>query len=193
MTIKELLKDKPDVLKAVEDAIKSSGANFVDLKDGGYVDVNKYNNLETRHNTAIQEHANKVKELEDGNKTAIQAERDKLAGVVRNMAVDNAISALGIDNKYMRAGIKSDIQFDKITLDENYNITGGLDEQIKSIKEANKDMFTTPTPVSTGQALASSSKSERLTQYTSADIDNMSADDIVKNLGNIIPQLGTMK
>lgn len=193
MTIQELLKDKPEVLSAVEEAIKTSGAKFVDLKEGNYVDAKKYNDLEAKHNETIKNHETKVKELEDGNKTALQAERDKLAGVVRNMAVDNAISALGIDNKYMRAGIKSDIQLDKITLDDNFNITGGLDDQIKIIKDSNKDLFAEPTRVSTGYTLPNSSKEGKLTQYTRDMINNMSKEDIVKNLDEITSQIENIK
>ena len=56
MKLEELLKDAPDVLKAVTDAIakvnegetdKLKHVRFADLSEGGYVSKDKYTNLET--------------------------------------------------------------------------------------------------------------------------------------------------
>lgn len=193
MTLQEMLKDKPEVLSAVNEAIKTSGAKFVDLTEGKYVDAKKYSDLETKYNDAVTSHTNKVKELEDGHKTALQTERDKISGVVKSMAIDNEVNKLNLKDKLAIQGIKGLINADQIQLDENYKITGGLDNQIEEIKSTYKDSFVTPTSVSTGQSLPPSKTVEGQKIYTSADIDNMSVAEIMADLDNINSQLGTMK
>lgn len=196
MTLKEMLKDKPDVLKEVESAIKETGAKFVDLTEGGYVDAKKYSDLETKYKE-LKEAPNpledKVKELEEANKGALQAERDKLSGIVRKLAIDNEINSLGIKDELTRAGIKSLITAEDIQLNENFEIIDGLKGQIETIKSKYKDSFVPPTQVSTGQSLPTSNTVERTKQYSRVDIGNMSMAEITADVDNIISQLGNMK
>ena len=193
MTLQEMLKDKPEVLSAVNEAIKATGAKFVDLTEGKYVDAKKYGDLETKYNDAVTSHDTKVKELEEGHKTALQTERDKISNVVKSMAIDNEVNKLNLKDKLAIQGIKGLINADQIQLDENYKITGGLDNQIEDIKSTYKDSFVSPTSVSTGQSLPTSKTVEGKKIYTSADIDNMSVEEIMADLANINSQLGTMK
>ena len=193
MTIQEMLKDKPDVLSAVNDAIKTSGAKFVDLTEGKYVYAKKYCDFETKYNEVTTSNETKIKELEDGHKTALQAERDKISGVVKTMAIDNELNKLNIKDKLALAGIRGLIKADEIQLDENYKITGGLDNQLEEIKNTYKESFVTPTSVSTGQSLPTSKTVEGQRQYTMADLDKMSVDEIMADIQNINYQLGTMK
>lgn len=195
MTLEELLKDKPEVLKEVQGAIKEAGCKFVDLKDGGYVDVKKYSDLETKY-TELKNSPNpleeRIKELEANHKEAIQTERGKLCDVVRNLAIDNAISSLGIDNKLIERGLRAELKASEIVVDDDFKITGGLDEQINVLKEVYKDSLSKPVAVSTGQSLPNSSVKEKVRTYSKSDIDNMSVDEIGADLSNIISQLGTM-
>ena len=191
MTLQEILKDKPDVLSAVNEAIKANGAKFVDLTEGKYVDAKKYSDLETKHNDTIAQHEAKIKEIEDGNKTALQSERDKISAVVKSMAIDNEVNKLNLKDKLAVQGIKGLINANEIQLDENYKVVSGLDNQIEEIKNTYKDSFVTPTSVSTGQTLPTSKTVEVARQYTQADIDNMSVDEIIADLANINSQLGT--
>ena len=197
MKLEEAIKglDK-EVQSNVLKAIKESGAKFVDLSEGQYVDKNKYSDLETKYNE-LKDAPNpleaKVKELEESSKTAIQAEKDKLSGVVKKLAIDKEISQLGITDELTIAGIKSLIKADEIQLDENYNISGGLDNQISTLKEQYKTSFEQPKVVSTGQSLSNSSTVGKARQYTQADIKGMSMAEIVDDVDNIISQLGNLQ
>lgn len=197
MKLEEAIKglDK-EVQSNVLKAIKESGAKFVDLSEGQYVDKNKYSDLETKYNE-LKDAPNpleaKVKELEESSKTAIQAEKDKLSGVVKKLAIDKEIGQLGIKDELAIAGIKSLIKADEIQLDENYNISGGLDNQISTLKEQYKTSFEQPKVVSTGQSLSNSSTVGKARQYTQADIKGMSMAEIVDDVDNIISQLGNLQ
>lgn len=194
MTIQEMLKDKPDVLSAVNDAIKASGAKFVDLTEGKYVDAKKYSDLETKYNEVTTSNETKIKELENGHKTALQAERDKLSGVVKTMAIDSELNKLNIKDKLALAGIRGLIKSEEIQLDENYKITGGLDNQLEDIKNTYKESFVTPTSVSTGQALPTSKTVEGQRIYKSLDeIKSLSEAEMMADLDNISSQLGNLK
>ena len=193
MTFEEMLKDKPDVLKEVKAAIKETGAKFVDLTEGGYVDTKKYSDLETKYKE-LKEAPNpledKVKELEESNKNVLQAERDKLSGVIRKLAIDSEINSLGIKDELTKAGIKSMIKAEEIKLNENFEVIDGLKGQIETIKSTYKDSFVVPEQVSTGQSVKSSHTVEHKRIYSSADIDKMSVEEIMKDLSNVTQQLG---
>ena len=198
MKLEEAIKglDK-EVQSSVLKAIKDSGAKFVDLGEGQYVDKNKYSDLETKYNE-LKEAPNpleaKVKELEDSSKTAIQAEKDKLSSVVKKLAIDKEISQLGITDELTIAGIKSLIKADKIQLDENYNVSGGLDNQIKTIKEQYKDSFEPPKFVSTGQSVQTSNTVQNKRVYNSlAEIAGLTQAEVDADLENITSQLPNLK
>ena len=198
MKLEEAIKglDK-EVQSNVLKAIKDSGAKFVDLSEGQYVDKNKYSDLETKYNE-LKEAPNpleaKVKELEDSSKTAIQAEKDKLSGVVKKLAIDKEISQLGITDELTIAGIKSLIKADEIQLDENYNVSGGLDNQIKTIKEQYKTSFEQPKVVSTGQSVQTSNTVKTGRVYSSlAEIAGLTQAEVDADLENITSQLPNLK
>ena len=198
MKLEEAIKglDK-EVQSSVLKAIKDSGAKFVDLGEGKYVDKNKYSDLETKYNE-LKEAPNpleaKVKELEDSSKTAIQAEKDKLSGVVKKLAIDKEISKLGITDELTIAGIKSLIKADEIQLDENYNVSGGLDNQIKTIKEQYKTSFEQPKVVSTGQSVQTSNTVKTGRVYSSlAEIAGLTQAEVDADLENITSQLPNLK
>ena len=198
MKLEEAIKglDK-EVQSSVLKAIKDSGAKFVDLGEGQYVDKNKYSDLETKYNE-LKEAPNpleaKVKELEDSSKTAIQAEKDKLSSVVKKLAIDKEISQLGITDELTIAGIKSLIKADEIQLDENYNISGGLDTQIKTIKEQYKTSFEQPKVISTGQSVQTSNTVKTGRVYSSlAEIAGLTQAEVDADLENITSQLPNLK
>lgn len=198
MKLEEAIKglDK-EVQSSVLKAIKDSGAKFVDLSEGQYVDKNKYSDLETKYNE-LKEAPNpleaKVKELEDESKKAIQTEKDKLSDVVKKLAIDKEISQLGITDKLAIEGIKALIKPDEIQLDENYNVSGGLDSQINTLKEQYKTSFEQPKVVSTGQSVQTSNTVQNKRVYKSlAEIAGLTQAEVDADLENITSQLPNLK
>ena len=198
MKLEEAIKglDK-EVQSSVLKAIKDSGAKFVDLSEGQYVDKNKYSDLETKYNE-LKEAPNpleaKVKELEDESKKAIQTEKDKLSDVVKKLAIDKEISQLGITDKLAIEGIKALIKPDEIQLDENYNVRGGLDSQINTLKEQYKTSFEQPKVVSTGQSVQTSNTVQNKRVYKSlAEIAGLTQAEVDADLENITSQLPNLK
>jgi hypothetical protein len=193
MTLEELLKDKPDVLNEVKQAIEGQDVKFVDIKEGGYVDKNKYTDLETRYN-ALKNKPNPlegtIETMKADHDKAIKTERSKLSTVAKKLAIDSALNNLGIEDELTLAGIRSLIKPDKIKLDEHYNISEGLQDQIDQIKEQYKDSFVKPSVVSTGRSLPISGKVEPKKKYTSAEIDSMSLDEMIKNIDAVNASLG---
>ncbi len=198
MKLEEAIKslDK-EVQSNVLKAIKESGAKFVDLSEGQYVDKNKYSDLETKYNelkTAPNPLEAKVKELEESSKTAIQAEKDKLSGVIKKLAIDKEISQLGVTDELTIAGIRSLIKADEIQLDENYNVSGGLDTQISALKEQYKTSFEQPKVVSTGQSVQTSNTVQNKRVYSSlAEIAGLTQAEVDADLVNITSQLPNLK
>ena len=198
MKLEEAIKglDK-EVQSVVLKAVKDSGAKFVDLGEGQYVDKNKYSDLETKYNE-LKEAPNpleaKVKELEDESKKAIQTEKDKFSDVVKKIAIDKEISLLGITDELTKAGIKSLIKADEIQLDEDYNVSGGLDSQIKALKETYKTSFEQPKVVSTGQSVQTSNIVKTGRVYSSlAEIAGLTQAEVDADLENITSQLPNLK
>lgn len=198
MKLEEAIKglDK-EVQSSVLKAIKDSGAKFVDLSEGDYVDKHKYSDLETKYNE-LKEAPNpledKVKELENSSKVAIQAEKDKLSEVVKKLAIDKEISQLGITDELTKAGIRSLIKSDDIQLDENYNVSGGLDSQINTLKEQYKNSFEQPKVVSTGQSVQTSNMVQNKRVYNSlAEIAGLTQAEVDADLENITSQLPNLK
>lgn len=198
MKLEEALKglDK-EVQSNVLKAIKDSGAKFVDLSDGQYVDKNKYSDLETKYNE-LKDAPNpleaKVKELEDSSASALQAEKNKLADVVKKLAIDKEISNLGITDELTKAGIKSLIKIDQIKVDDNYNISGGLTPQITALKEQYKTSFEQPKVVSTGQSVQTSNTVKQGRVYNSlAEIASLTQAEVDADLENITSQLPNLK
>lgn len=192
MTLQELLKDKPDVLKEVEASIKDADVKFVDLKEGNYVDKKKYDDLNTDYENLKNEPnplEATVEQLKKDNETNIETEKNKLAAFAKNISIDKAVNELGVSDKLTLEGIKSLIDKDKLTVDDNY-IVSGLNEQLKDIKKNYKDSFVQPTVVSTGQVVSNSSKNKQSKVYSAAEIDKMSVAEIMENIGDVNASLG---
>lgn len=193
--LKDALKDNAEALKSVEEAIKD--CKFVDLKDGGYVDTKKYNDLETKYNelkdapNPLQEEIDKLKA---DNAASIQAEKEKMTSKVKALAIDKEISSLGVTDELKIAGLKSLIKVDEIKVDDDYNITGGLSEQITKFKDTFKSSFEEPKVVSTGQSLQQSSVVNVARKYNSlADIKALTPAEVKADLANIQAQLPNLK
>jgi hypothetical protein len=207
--IRNGLKGHDDLVDDVVKSVTASG-KFIDLKDGGYVDKNKFDTLETKYNdintkyTTINDDFSKSKQTAEtlqqqlnlANETStknLTAEKKKFTTKLKDFGIDKAINDLGIKDPITAAGIKSFIDRSKINVDDDYNLVG-LDDQITTIKETYKDSFNTPTSVSTGISNPTSNTVEHKKQYNSfADIKQLSPDEIVADIANITQQLSTFK
>lgn len=196
--LKDTLGDDNETLSKIEEAIKSAGAKFTDLSEGAYVDKNKYSALEEKYNqlkdapNPLEDELNSLKETSKNN---LEAERAKLTGVVKEMAIKGAISKLGLTDDLAVAGINSLINRDKININENYEVVDGLDEQISSFKETYKTSFEKPTVVSTGPSVqTSATNGGQQHRYSSlAEIKALSQEQVAADLDNIMSQLGSLK
>lgn len=204
MKLEELLKDNPEALQAVNDAIAKANAEikdnnkkirYTDLGEGGYVAVKKYTDLETKYNDLVNtpnEFEKKYNDLVTQKNTDLTTEREKLSLVVKKLAVDNAIEQLGIKDNLTKAGIKSLIQLDTIELNEDYSIKEGLSNQIDSIKETYKDSFNT-TIVSTGDTTPKTNPTNKKVYNSRAEIEALSQEQVLADLDNITAQLENLK
>lgn len=216
MKLDELLKDKPDILASVNESIeaynnsiedKSKKVKFVDLSEGGYVDKDKYNTMETKYNdinskyiTLSTEHStasknletanNNLKNLQDKYDQDIKNAKDSASAKVIEIAINNAISSLGIKDKVVEAGVRASIDTKKITVDDNLNIQG-LDDQVASIREEHKELFTgSVIKVNTGTNPNTTSGKK---QYSSLDeISKLSVQEFNSDKANILEQINKL-
>ena len=163
MKLEELLKDSPDVLKAVNDALASVNANqedklkhvrFADLSEGGYVSKDKYTNLETDLNgkSSELEKANKlIEELKKGTGkdealqqkiTDYEAEIESLKVENANLKTENAlkfalVSAGAVDVDYLLFKAK---EKGEVKLSDDGKIEGEKD-LISGLKTQHPAMF----------------------------------------------------
>lgn len=204
MKIEELLKDDKETLDKVNAAIEAANKNitdenkkikYADLGEGGYVSAAKYTDLEGKLREAQNKpntDEEKIKNLETQHADALKQEKEKLSAVVRRLAVDSEIASLGLTDELTKAGFKSMIDMSKITLNEDYTVSGGLQDQIKTLKETYKDSFAVKT-VSTGSSKpAGNTKTGRV--YSSrAEIEALSQEEIMSDMDNIMKQLSKLK
>lgn len=163
MKLEELLKDAPDVLKAVIDAIakvnegetdKLKHVRFADLSEGGYVSKDKYTSLETdlSGKTSELEKANGLieelkktsgKDEESQQKiTAYEQEIETLKAENATLKTDNALKfalaaagAVDVDYLVFKAKEKGEVK-----LDEDGKIKGE-DDLITGLKTQHPAMF----------------------------------------------------
>ena len=152
MKLEELLKDSPDVLKAVTDAIakvnegksdKLEHVRFADLSEGEYVSKAKYTALDaenqtnttklTEANTLIQQlqKAAKGDEALQGQVTAYQTKVQELETELAQTKIDAAIKVgllaeNAVDVDYLTFKLKE--KGEKMELDEQGNIKGWSDK-----------------------------------------------------------------
>lgn len=207
MTLQELLKNDPDTLSKVQSAIDAVNTGvtdnakkikFVDLSEGGYVSTEKHNALQTKFEqlkNAENPFETKYNELVASGSKALEDERTKLGALAKKYAVDAALGGLGVSDKLTLDGIRSHIDLSKITLDENYGVTGGLSEQIESIKTQFKSTFEQPKQVSTGSVVPESAKTGtgKRTYTSRAEIEALTPEEVAADYSNIISQLGNLK
>lgn len=142
----ELLKDDPETLAKVNSAIDKANVGrdenhkikLGNIGSGDYVGVKKYNDLQTKMDelkgTLEAESEAKLKEVTDNYEKKISDMNNSFIQNRKIDAVERAIAGLGNLDKWQAKGVRDSIDLDKITLDEQYNVTGGLEEQFESIK-----------------------------------------------------------
>lgn len=195
--IEKLLKDYPDAFNVLKEADSKGDTKFADLADGQYVGIQKYNNLENKYNTlntdynTLNENLTTEKQtstnlqqqidtLKDTSTKNAEAEKNKVTAIIKDLNIARAIDALGIKDELTSVGLKSMINKDSLTIDDNYVVTG-LDEQISGLKDKYKDSFNRQV-ISTGSSVPQSNKTGQIKQYTMAELDNMSIEEMVQNI-----------
>lgn len=197
--IKNALPENEDAVKAIKKYVHDNNLKYADLGEGQYVGLEKYNAMEKKYNElkdAENPFETKYNELVVKSASDLDNERTKLKGVVKNIAVQSAIDALGVD-KLLAQGIKALVNTEAIEIDDNYNIKGDtLSKQIDAIKNDYKDSFDTrATMKSTGNAINNSSRAQdgSKTYSSLAEIRGMSREAVMADLDNITAQLSNLK
>lgn len=200
--IKEALKETDGAYDKVAKALDAAGAKLGDLSEGDYVSTQKHNDEVTKLNaeiTKLKEAPNplvdEIAKLKETHTSEMAAEKAKVQGIIKSHAIAEKLGSLGITNELELVGLKSLIKADDIKISDDYEITGGLDEQIESLKGKYGSSFTAPKVVSTGQSMQTSQKNGgQARQYTSLEeIKNLSQAEVNADLDNIMSQLGNLK
>ena len=201
-TIREALKDTEGAYDKVISSLTDAGIKLQDVGTGDYVSSQKYNDEVTKLNaeiTKLKEAPNplvdEIAKLKESHSSEMAAEKAKVQGIIKSHAIAEKINGLGITNELEVLGIKSLIKADEIQMDDDYNITGGLDNQIESLKSTYGNSFSAPKVVSTGQSLQTSQQNGgAVKQYSSlAEIQALSQEQVNADLDNIMSQLGNLK
>lgn len=163
MKLEELLKDAPDALKAIQDAIakanegqedKLKHIRFADLSEGGYVSKDKYSSLEadlTGKTTELEKANGLIEELKKGTGkdealqqkiTDYEGEIATLKAENMNLKTENAlkfalVSAGAVDVDYLVFKAK---EKGEIKLGDDGNIKG-VDDLISGLKTQHPAMF----------------------------------------------------
>lgn len=163
MKLEELLKDAPDALKAIQDAIakanegqedKLKHIRFADLSEGGYVSKDKYSSLEadlTGKTTELEKANGLIEELKKGTGkdealqqkiTDYEGEIATLKAENMNLKTENAlkfalVSAGAVDVDYLVFKAK---EKGEIKLGGDGNIKG-VDDLISGLKTQHPAMF----------------------------------------------------
>lgn len=200
--IKEALKETDGAYDKVAKALDAAGAKLGDLSEGDYVSTQKHNDEVTKLNaeiTKLKEAPNplvdEIAKLKETHTSEMAAEKAKVQGIIKSHAIAEKLNSLGITNELELVGLKSLIKADDIKISDDYEITGGLDEQIEGLKGKYGSSFTAPKVVSTGQSMQTSQKNGgQARQYTSLEeIKKLSQAEVNADLDNIMSQLGNLK
>lgn len=201
-TIREALKDTEGAYDKVISSLTDAGIKLQDVGTGDYVSSQKYNDEVTKLNaeiTKLKEAPNplvdEIAKMKETHASELASEKAKVQGIIKSHAIAEKINGLGITNELEVLGMKSLIKADDIKMDDDYNITGGLDEQIESLKSTYGSSFSAPKVVSTGQSLQTSQQNGgAVKQYSSlAEIQALSQEQVNADLDNIMSQLGNLK
>lgn len=168
MKLEELLKESPEALKAVQDAIekanegqedKTKHVRFADLSEGGYVSKDKYASLESSltGKTSELETANAlIEKLKSGTKTdeKLQAEIKDYKDQIAQLQAENAQNKLkyalkdalrnakAVDADYLCYVLEKNAKDsgESIELDDDGNVKG-WDDKLKELKVQCPNMF----------------------------------------------------
>ena len=200
--IKEALKDTDGAYDKALKALDDAGIKLQDVGTGDYVSSQKYNDEVTKLNaeiTKLKEAPNplvdEIAKLKESHTSEMAAEKAKVQGIIKAHAISEKLGSLGITNELELVGLKSLIKSDDIKMDDDYNITGGLDEQIEGLKKTYGSSFEAPKVVSTGQSMQTSqTNGGAVRQYGSLDeIRGLSQEQVAADLDNIMAQMSNLK
>lgn len=200
--LKETLKDTDGAYDKVMSAFDSEGLRLQDVSTGEYTSTKKYNDDITKLNEEIKtlkEAPNPLEkelaELKETHANEITSIKAKAQDVIKSRAISEKINSLGITNELEVVGLKSLIKSDDIKMDDDYNITGGLDEQIEGLKKNYGSSFEKPKVVSTGQSMSTSQQVGGAKRVYSSleEINKLSQAEIDADIDNITAQLINLK
>ena len=201
-TLREALKDTEGAYDKAIKALDDSGIKLQDVGTGDYVSAQKYNDEVTKLQNevkSLKEAPNplvdEIAKLKETHASEMAAEKAKVQGIIKSQAISEKINGMGITNELEVLGLKSLIKADEIKMDDDYNITEGLDNQIEALKANYKSSFEAPKVVSTGQSVQTSQQTGTATkQYGSlAEIKSLTQEQVNADLPNILSQLGNLK
>ena len=200
--LKETLKDTDGAYDKVMSAFDSEGLRLQDVSTGEYTSTKKYNDDITKLNEEIKnlkEAPNPLEkelaELKETHANEITSIKAKAQDVIKSRAISEKINSLGITNELEVVGLKSLIKSEDIKMDDDYNITGGLDEQIEGLKKNYGSSFEKPKVVSTGQSMSTSQQVGGAKRVYSSieEIKNLTQAEVNADLDNITAQLQNLK
>ena len=200
--LRDALKDTNGAYDTVIKTLDDNGIKLQDVATGDYVSSQKYNDEVTKLQNEVKQLkeapnplAAEITKLKETHSSEMAAEKAKVQGIIKAHAISEKLGSLGITNELELVGLKSLIKSDDIKMDDNYNITGGLDEQIEGLKKTYGSSFEAPKVVSTGQSLQTSQTTGKtFKQYSSlAEIRGLSQEEVNADLANIMSQLGSLK
>ena len=200
--LKETLKDTDGAYDKVMSAFDSEGLRLQDVSTGEYTSTKKYNDDITKLNEEIKtlkEAPNPLEkelaELKETHANEITSIKAKAQDVIKSRAISEKINSLGITNELEVVGLKSLIKSDDIKMDDDYNITGGLDEQIEGLKKNYGSSFEKPKVVSTGQSMSTSQQvgGPKRVYSSLEEISKLSQAEVDADIDNITAQLPNLK
>lgn len=198
----ELLKDDPETLAKINSAIDKANVGrdeahkikLGNIGSGDYTSTKKYNDLQAKYEelekSAGADAEARIKEVTDNYENKLTEMSNKFIQNRKLDAVEKAISGLGKLDKWQAKGIRDSIDLEKITIDDDYNITGGLDEQFESIKsDFVQDEPATEKIVGTSNNNVVSNGVSPKRVYTPQEIGNMSMAEYNAHRAEIIESL----
>jgi hypothetical protein len=213
MTLKEICGD--ELYGQVEAKINEHNKNeadqakkvkFVDLGEGGYVSKDKHTTtettlatvrgeletLKTTHattETTLKNTQTELETLKSTHATEKATSDEKVKNKIIDISINNAISSLGVTDDIVSAGLRSTIDRSKITIDDNFNISG-LDDQVTALKDSHKDLFNSSiVKINTGSE--NNGGSSRKT-YTKQELERLEVKDWLNHREDILASLNTV-
>ena len=192
----ELLKDDAETLAKLNSAIEKANIGrdeahkikLGNIGSGDYTSTKKYNDLQAKYDelekSAAADAEAKVKEVTDSYEKKLSDQNNTFVQNRKKDAVEKAIASLGNIDKWQAKGIRESIDLDKITLDDQFNVTGGLDEQFESIKSDFKDSKEKVVGTSNNNVVSNGVSPKHV--YTTDEISRMSAKEYAEHRREIL-------